>query len=863
MTTKFYEADRDLAFSKYYCPQTDYLDVYNSSCRSSTQTSTVSDWSEDDISLQLSSVVSANIQSTTACLETGSLECIDVAMENQGEVYREGTKTVPKRQIQLKRRDTAESQDSDKGEVTDEGRCTPCTVSHRRDVFLRQHSTPAAFHQESHGMESENSRTQAERKQRLQKSVSLDETSTKTKMASCIIKSVLSKKMQLEQNLQNSEVKEGAFAPAEVQNRVKDCHQIPLAVKEKNTTDMSSIDSHRQSNSIQYHQVASAKTHQKLLYKQNSIPLVSSFGGSEFQRTFAKRSGIATALESEEIERQTPRDGALPYANWSPGDRLSCDSANGKNRSTCCSGSSRTGGKRTPVKNTPEECNRGEGVHKQQNPLPKALQRTDILWGSQDSQQPLIREGLSGKVIEPGDRGDVQLLGPSGNMETLKAMAPVHVVRDVRRLVKNTYNLSFKNVGDTVSGQEDRPSSFYQQSMYDQVSHREACGVRAARPDEKLFVKKVSPPAPLKAVNTALLSTAPKGYVTKATALHESQDIISNTGFTNVTPQSLVKPFGRRGSQPHINQSDSTSKYPNRAEIPRQTWSSGELPSKCNQRLCERTGTTNGKQKSPRAANSFTAVPTYYSSAAYQPEHYQCSSVKDNNQIQGQPPRYQAQTTLACTPSPACVQLNTTGTPKTLMSSFFYPANPMSCHTIHTQEGKMSFIQAPVLMQPSLQNLPFQLLSGDKYAPRQPAGNGEIKMPSPETQQQQYLCSTQGFMAPFSTEYRQGSVGLVYPEMAGGQVYGQGPRHMLIDPETGRCFYVDVPQLPPQPQRKMLFDPETCQFVEVLLPQQTVPTAVLPPVYAIPCHSLQFPAMYTPQCFSFQAHPQEMPHTGP
>lgn len=874
MSTKFYKADRDLAFSKHYCPQADYLDVYNSSCRSLTQPSTVSDWSEDDISLQQSSVVSANIQSTTACSETGSFECIDVAMENQGEVYRGGTKTVPKRQIQLKRRNTAESQDSDKGEVTNEAQCTPSTASHRRDVFMRQHSTPATFHQESHGMESENRTAQAERKQRLQKSMSLDETSTKTKMASCIIKSVLSKKMQCELNLQNSEVNEGAFAPLEVQNNGKNCHQSPLAAKESNTTDMSSVDSHRQSHSIQYHQVASAKTHIKPLYKQNSISLVSSFGGSEFQSTSTKRAEIATTLESEEIERQNPRDGALPYANRSPGDRLSCDSAKGKTRSTCA-GSSRSGGKQAPVKNTPEECNRGQGVHKQQNPLPKTLQRTDTLWGSQVSQQPLISEGVSGKAIETGDRGEVKFVGQSGNIGTqgiFKAKAPVHVVRDVRRLVKNTYNLSFKN---TVLGQEDSLLSFYQQSAYDQVSHREACGVRAPGPNEKLFVKKVSPSAPLKVTDTASLYTTPKGYVTKATALHESRDRIPNIGFTNITPQSLAKSIEKRGNRPNINQSDNlgsnaniSSKYPNRAEMLRQTWSSVEPPSKSNQQWCERTGTTNEKQKSPQATatNSFTLVPTYYSSAAhmYQPEQYQpsvttCSSAKDSSQNQGPPPRSQGQTTLTCTPSPACVQLTTTGTPQPLMSPFFHTPNPMNYQTIQTHVGKMTFIQAPVLMQPPPQNQPVQLLRGEKFSPPQPAGNGENKMPSPDTQQQQYLCSTQGFMAPFSTEYRQGSAGSAYPEIAGGQVYGQGPRHMLMDPETGRCFYVDVPQLPPQ--RKMLFDPETCQYVEVLLPQQTVPTAVLPPACAMPYQSLQFPAMYPPKCFSVQAHPQEMPHT--
>ncbi|XP_048471313.1 uncharacterized protein C4orf54 homolog [Rhincodon typus] len=46
--------------------------------------------------------------------------------------------------------------------------------------------------------------------------------------------------------------------------------------------------------------------------------------------------------------------------------------------------------------------------------------------------------------------------------------------------------------------------------------------------------------------------------------------------------------------------------------------------------------------------------------------------------------------------------------------------------------------------------------------------------------------------------------------------YPQTQRKMLVDPETGKYYFVDAPVQPP---RKMLLDPETGQYVEVMMPQ--------------------------------------------
>lgn len=98
----------------------------------------------------------------------------------------------------------------------------------------------------------------------------------------------------------------------------------------------------------------------------------------------------------------------------------------------------------------------------------------------------------------------------------------------------------------------------------------------------------------------------------------------------------------------------------------------------------------------------------------------------------------------------------------------------------------------------------------------------------------------------------------MYADGAGGLGgYGQGPRRMLLDPDTGKYFYMEMPL---QPLRKMLFDPETGQYVEVLIPQQTLPHSNLypPPPAAPPYSPLHPPNMYAPQYL-----PYPVPGHGP
>ncbi|XP_076606217.1 uncharacterized protein LOC143332532 [Chaetodon auriga] len=187
----------------------------------------ISDWSEEDLSLHFSPSVILPSDDEESDPESG-FECVDITVETlvNGQ-EREGLKMVPKRQIQLKKKRDAENiinkEKTEKQVILKDGPAEGriansevsanellCpTVHHYPDLLLRQHSMPASLHAHSTTSSDVDSRglvagasqgfqVGGNSRQRLQKSFSLDE--TKTKMASCIIKSVLSKKMQVEQN---------------------------------------------------------------------------------------------------------------------------------------------------------------------------------------------------------------------------------------------------------------------------------------------------------------------------------------------------------------------------------------------------------------------------------------------------------------------------------------------------------------------------------------------------------------------------------------------------------------------------------------------------------------------------------------
>ncbi|XP_026051682.1 uncharacterized protein LOC113038467 isoform X2 [Carassius auratus] len=837
----------------------------------------------------------SNTQNTSACSESSSFECVDVALETTDEVNR-SLKTVPKRQIQLKRRDTAEVHARENNNQTFQVANTPVRA---RDIFQRQHSTPAAFNQESHVADQRS--VQAERKQRLQKSFSLDETSSKTQMASCIITNVLSKKMLNEQNLHTLDVSDKAFASIKVNNRATTTEEcVYLSGKEiyAETTKLNQSaslkrEALRESSPVQKHCSVNSKTQPKLLSKHGFNPLLSTTGRSEAQGSVTE---ITDSSEKEKAEKLSPREEVLRLPNLSPGGKLSCDSAKGRawNSTAATNVAIST---QASVKTTPEECLTGQGIHKQHNMTPtNVLEKQEQQAGTMESTLsptniaclisdleakavdntiPQADESSVGKEQESG-REEVKSPGESAilgmqRQGKLKAMGPVHVVRDMRSLVKNTYNMSFKITGESAHG-IDGSTPLFKPSVQNLSNNKGEGMGKGCRSEEKPLVRKVTPPLTLERRRD---HSATKGCSTKVMPPNESNDK-NHTGFIKVSPNSITKgnscalskPSEKQVSQvckrkPNVVVSDTNLKPTNRTDLALQAKeeASTEKPTKGDLNKAEHEMTISSDKLFPVALQY--CPPT----ASSEQQDYG-KIISDALQTPCLPPRSQS----SVGPLSACI-LTVASTP--MVPSYYYKPNPPICYqTISPHIGAgYGYVQGPVMFQTPLYNQPsasnshtplLRSLSEDGKTLVQPtdgstsqAQNGEAGLKISFTESQHNAI----FDAPLSAEARLGGTGVVYPEAGGSIAAGQTPRQLLLDPETGHYFYVDVPQMP---QRKMLFDPETCQYVEVLLPQQTLPSAVLHTPCAIPIASLHIPPMYTPQCLPYvQSHPQVLPPPGP
>lgn len=897
-------------------PEANYLDVFSSTCWSSNQLSLDQDfhyWSKD-VMLPMASTDKHN---TSACSEASSFECIDVALESHEEVNR-GAKTVRKRQIQLKRRDTVEFQTN---ENNNNGVLqVAATPSRPRDTLQRQHSTPAAFHQDSHRSEPKSGQT--ERKQRLQKSFSLDETSSKTKMASCIIKTILSKKMQQEENLRAMEISDRAFATIKVYNTTSSKECVTSSVKDVYTETMNvtlgtcpplsssqsptqETESQATNNSTKEHYSISSKTQSKVITKHISNNLFSGLGKTEFH------GGGTEITASPEIEKEklsSSKDMAW-LTSQNPGQKLSCDSAKGKawNSSAVIS---RAIGKQAAVKTTPEECCTVQGGQKlpsvktDKGELKESTQCfTNVGYLAYDLDARTVGNVISQSAQcsavkeRERDAGEPRAPGQSVNMSIqnqgkFKAIAPVHVVRDMRNLVKNTYNQSFKGVGEAVHRTEHGITGFPPPTSHP-ISSKGEDKRKGYKPMEKPRVQKVTPPLALdKIKDFAFLHATPTGCATKTTSLLESHNKTFSAGFTKVNPIitakenscALSKSPEALTSQTAISQVDIQGrnlKQTNWAAMAVQAnkETSTEISKNGHSGNSSRLGYEKRKDSAEHQRQNLVAAMQYClpTTSCNEPDSCNqseqvCSSTEDGYQTQGPLPRPQS----AAGPPSTCI-LTVTAAP--VLPPYFCKPNALGYYTVSPPMGAISYVQGPVLLQtPShnqtvMANGPISLMRSlseevrllsqpyitdgkavQHSSPKQTEKEEtRLKMPSPDTQQ----CTT--FIATLGAEVIQGSAGMLYPEVSGS--LAQNPRQLLLDPESGRCFFVDMPQLP---QRKMLFDPETCQYVEVLLPQQTLSGTVVPSPCAIPFPSLHVPAIYTPHCLPYvQVHPQVLPPPGP
>ncbi|XP_029917457.1 cardiac-enriched FHL2-interacting protein [Myripristis murdjan] len=551
----------DLAFRSLSSPEVDYLDMYNSSHCSSTNISQPSTqespagasaaWlayadfkgsapklDNEDSSFQQPPTYISDGLDPSKRYEMGSFECVDVAVEREDS--RRGRRGVPKRQIQLKRKNTAEikqdegSEDSCPGVPVMMG--SPSLQRHSRETLVRQHSTPAAVHESYHPELSPDLDEKNERKSKLQKSVSLDETCTKTKMATCLIKSVLSKKMQSVDKQTEEHAREGASSPSkdkslpiEIENVEAPCKEFPKLDTHNLSSSLHS-DHSLSSEDLAMRREPSTKGEVRLQknfgVKSNNRPSSNSSNtsfnlpqsdsegiDSPCRNTVSSRSEMRSELTVPFDSKQSTTEKIILKTGGKQGDdskrweeNEAGDSAHATAGNTGAHFATEASSTQVRMTNRDGECEvLGTEDDKQlqqgDNKSTYMSKTPEITLKASPAMKRKKKTSLSVSLApEVENKPEPQHEAPSPEMcfrqteesaearvdrkteeeqdnENNKSKAPIHKVRDVRRLVKNTYNLSFKatsvakpsdeNEGRTENSQEDRREEIKEERKVD------------------------------------------------------------------------------------------------------------------------------------------------------------------------------------------------------------------------------------------------------------------------------------------------------------------------------------------------------------------------------------------------------------
>ncbi|KAF4105055.1 hypothetical protein G5714_014386 [Onychostoma macrolepis] len=496
MGSEFDDADNevkwftDLAFRSLSSPQVDYLDVYNSSHRSSTN---VSQPSTVDSPGAVAWMTYADLRGSALHendgssflprdgldpnkrFEMGSFECVDVALESKEESSR-GKRTVPKRQIQLLRRNTDESKHKGNYENILN---SPSTYRRSKDALVRQHSTPA-FVQEEVSKEVPDS-PQNDRKKTLQKSVSLDGGFPKTQMASCIIKSVLSKKMQ---DVQKETSKSTDPSPSGDKNKHPDVRPssfdgVPstmekhrLSSSQHSECTLSSEDFAVGEERIPHHQPK--KCAPKVPPKPFLRPAFFNNGEAQVAGNIAREETkpiVAPPQVDDKIQNR--KSDRKERGGSNPKEKHNSDSSNAsisntspvvatpaismqnrmttrdiKKRQITPENQEQLAGKSVFMSKTPEITLKPSSIKGKKISSLKVSLSPDLEQSREISEYQAMEKAAedistkSTKVIETEDDND-------SNKKSV-----IHRVRDVRKLVKNTYNLSFKASNSTSTAEE-------------------------------------------------------------------------------------------------------------------------------------------------------------------------------------------------------------------------------------------------------------------------------------------------------------------------------------------------------------------------------------------------------------------------
>ncbi|XP_067313197.1 mucin-17 [Pseudorasbora parva] len=494
MGSEFDEADNevkwftDLAFRSLSSPQVDYLDVYNSSHRSSTNVSQPSTVDSPGAvawmtyaDLRGSGLHENDGSSFLPCdkldpnkhFEMGSFECVDVALEIKEESNR-GKRTVPKRQIQLLRRNPDEPKHKGNSENVLN---SPSTSRHSQDILVRQHSTPA-FVQEEVFKEVPDS-LQKERKRTLQKSVSLDDGSPKTQMASCIIKSVLSKKMQdvqkekpksADPSPSGEENKHPDFSPCSFDGVLSNMEQHSLSSSQQSECTFLSKDFAVGEERVSHRQLkkCAPKVPPKPFLRPGFFNTGEAQGAGYITREETKPIAALTSVDDKILLKQNSKSDGKEGGGGNLGETYNGDSANASVRNTspavatpAVSMQSKITSRDTKRQMTPENQEKRSGKSVFMSKTPEMTLKPSSIKGKKMTS---LKVSLSPDIEHSREMSESQSMENAAEDMNTKSSQKVieteedddnskksvrHKVRDVRKLVKNTYNLSFKASNST------------------------------------------------------------------------------------------------------------------------------------------------------------------------------------------------------------------------------------------------------------------------------------------------------------------------------------------------------------------------------------------------------------------------------
>lgn len=421
--------------------------------------------------------------------------------------------------------------------------------------------------------------------------------------------------------------------------------------------------------------------------------------------------------------------------------------------------------------------------------------------------------------------------------------APVHLVRDMRTLVKNPYSLSFstapttpenynKPAGFKVIGQEDSPPPTYQQAV----------GVKGHNETKR-------------SCQASVYSSLCRGHVAKVTAsLSQPQDTKQSIRFSCPIIQH------RRGSKPMISRHkvDAVT-CPLMLDFTTNTHVSSDL-SELRQ------------SEKARGICHQAASPTLAST----PTHTQhLLSAREQSCLY-------TPTALPAFPHtlyPHLGKVSYIHSPLSYIQTQLQPPPPApTLHLLKRSEENQSGLTVDTSDQPDcfVKTCPphWTRTTGDQESKSNTVTPvTQEQHEQQKLQQQQFLCSIQGFLpTQVGRDFLVDITGSA--ATPGALLRGPAHCHVMSDPKSGRCFYVDMPS---QHQRKMLLDPETGQYVQVLLPTaSSTPNASVFPVHCanpIPTvlsvmqfkPTIALSSLYAPPCLPFILHRPSVnfTHTSP